>query len=234
MLSVAISTDSYTRLSVAVSRSVVTVARSRATRLIARSSRRPASMKCQPGSRTMLSACRPGEGEQRLEHPAQRRRADAARVGARGRAEQVAVERADHEPRVVGELVAHGVGGVEQASGVVGQAAGAVARRRRASAARRPGSATAAPGRPAAKPGHVAGDLGQRAEQHLEALVPAGVTPCWNSLRRSPTTRSSADEALGPLGVAAEPEQVLGGARRHRALGGDRLDGRARPGARTR
>ena len=83
----------------------------------------PASMNCQPASRTIDSAARPDRASIAAITRPSAPCASAATGRLRSSAREVALEVADDEPRVVGELVADLGGGVEQAAHRVGHRA---------------------------------------------------------------------------------------------------------------
>ena len=169
------------------------------------------------------------QGEQALHDPAQGVLHDHEVVGV-GRAElfDLALEGAHRHPGVGRQLVAHGLGRTQKVPHGVGQRARAVLVDHQGE------QLGAGSGEPIAGPlpdeARVGGaDPGEGGEQHLEAFGAGGVGAPLEVVAPVVRRPHETGHGLGPLGVAAHPEQVLGGPRRHRRRrvdGGHRGTGR--------
>ena len=172
-------------------------------------------MNRQPGSRTMPFREDPRQCQQALHDAAQAVLHDheVIRVGAPELFE-LALEGACRHPDVRRKLVANGLGRTEQVPHGVGQSAGAVLVDHESEqfAARR-GEPVAGTLPDEARVGRA--DPGQRGQQHLEAFSTCRVGAALEIVAPVLGHPYQAGNRLGPLGIAAHPEQVLGGPGRH-------------------
>ena len=161
----------------------------------------------------------PRQGQQALHDPLEH----ALHVGLgfverAAKVEDLTVERPDGQPGVIGQLIAHAVGGVEEVMDGVGQRArpGRVDDQlvelgtRPLELVRPDAVGETGPGR---------GDRGQGDEQHAQTGRSGWVGVAGKVVAPVVDDSQQPGHVLGPLGVTAQPEEVLGDPRRDRGPG---------------
>ena len=200
----------------AVLRSIVTVARRNGRQLLAAFD--AAARVHEPPTRVALHALaeQARKGEQALHDPAQGVLHDHEVVGVGGaQLLDLALEGAHRHPGVGRQLVAHGLGRAQKVLYGVGQGARAFVVDHQGE---KLGAGGGEPGSgPLAHEARVSGaHPGEGGEKHLEAFGAGGVGAALEVVAPVVRRPHQTGHSLGPLGVAAHPEQVLGRPGRHR------------------